>query len=174
MPVATFSVDVADKSSVASTNGSRPVVSLIHRAEKPIASSSWAASRARAADWPSSAAVQIPTRPRSIVTFATYRPSVRQPPVLRHRERDRVAVRVLDHDRVDAIRARRFGIRGKPRGAQPPRDLVDVAHDQRARSLTGSFGRRVDLKATAALQLPLDDLCHRLASRTEQLLIPRR
>src|SRR5262245_19872566 len=94
--------------------------------------------------------------------------------ILRPRERDRVTVRILDHDRVDASIARRLDPADEPRCAELLGELVDVAHDQGARSLTGTFGQLVDLETSAAFVLPFDDFCHRMTSRAEELFVPGR
>src|SRR5437762_5350420 len=66
IPVATLSRVVAESSSVAVTNGSRPTVSGIHNVGNPSASS-WPARRWASADGTvSSTPVQIPTLPMSI------------------------------------------------------------------------------------------------------------
>src|SRR5581483_11494902 len=67
IPVAILSVDVADSSKVAVTNGSLPMVSGIHSVGNP-SSSMRCANRCDSADGTvSSTPVQIPTLPMSIV-----------------------------------------------------------------------------------------------------------
>ena len=64
IPVATTHRSVADSSSAAWTNGSRPTASGSQIADQPIVSSSAATSQARLAGSWSSTAVHRPTRPR--------------------------------------------------------------------------------------------------------------
>src|SRR5262249_43214657 len=138
MPVATFSVDVSDKSSVASTNGSRPVVSLIHNAPKPMLSSACAAWCACVAGTPSSAAVQIPTRPTSTFMSATYRRARARPASDRREELDDRLVRVglVLHAGVVARGQYRLAVR-EPLRKRRGRSGVDVgvARDDEHRHL---------------------------------------
>ena len=59
-----------------------------------------------------------------------------------------------------------------PEDRQAFGDLVDVAHDERARALTGPFRTGVDLESPALRHVPLEHLVHRPGARPEQPLVP--
>ncbi len=89
-------------------------------------------------------------------------------------ERNGVAVRILDHDRVDAVVADWLEVGAQIEPPEFPDHLIDVVHDQRARPVTGSVGRRLELQGAAAWKVPFNDFGHRLVARAEKLAVPRR